>query len=122
MNCENNPMVQRGDIFYAALGETVGSEQSGTRPVLVIQNNVGNKYSPTVIVTVLTSKTNKKHLPTHVAVDVEHGVSEDSLIMLEQIRTIDKRRLSGYVCILNTGLMRQVDKALRISVGLEGLE
>lgn len=75
MNCKNNSMVQRGDIFYAALGETVGSEQSGTRPVLVIQNDIGNKYSPTVIVTVLTSKTNKKYLPTHVAVDVKHGVS-----------------------------------------------
>ena len=119
MNCKNNSMVQRGDIFYAALGETVGSEQSGTRPVLVIQNDIGNKYSPTVIVTVLTSKTNKKYLPTHVAVDVKHGVSENSLIMLEQIRTIDKRRLSGYVCTLNTEMMSLVDKALRISVGLE---
>ena len=119
MNCKNNSMVQRGDIFYAALGETVGSEQSGTRPVLVIQNDVGNKYSPTVIVTVLTSKTNKKCLPTHVAVDVKHGVAENSLIMLEQIRTIDKRRLSGYVCTLNTEMMRLVDHALRISVGLE---
>ena len=119
MNNRINPKVQRGDIFYAVLGKTVGSEQSGTRPVLIIQNNVGNKFSPTVIVAVLTSKVNKKALPTHVAVDASFGLTEKSLIMFEQIATIDRQRLRGYVGTLDVGVMEKVDKAIKISLGLE---
>ncbi len=119
MNNRINPKVQRGDIFYADLGKTVGSEQSGTRPVLIIQNNVGNKFSPTVIVAVLTSKVNKKPLPTHVAVDARYGLTEKSLIMFEQIATIDRQRLRGYVGTLDASVMEQAENAIKISLGLE---
>lgn len=119
MNNRINLKVQRGDIFFADLGKTVGSEQSGTRPVLIIQNNVGNKFSPTVIVAVLTSKVNKKPLPTHVAVEPSFGLSEKSLIMFEQIITIDRRRLRGYVGTPDSGVMERAEKAMKISLGLE---
>ena len=119
MNNKINPKVQRGDIFYADLGKTVGSEQSGTRPVLIIQNNVGNKFSPTVIVAVLTSKVNKKPLPTRIAVDARYGLTEKSLIMFEQIMTIDRQRLRGYVGTLDSSVMEQAEKAIKISLGLE---
>lgn len=111
--------VKRGDIFYADLGMRVGSEQTGTRPVLIIQNDVGNYHSPTVIVAVLTSKVNKNPLPTHVLIDARFGLTEPSLILFEQLLTIDRRRLRGYVGSIDDYVMAQAEKALRISLGLE---
>ena len=119
MNNRINPKVQRGDIFYADLGKTVGSEQSGTRPVLIIQNNVGNKFSPTVIVAVLTSKVNKRRLPTHVEVDVDCGLKEKSLIMFEQITTIDRQRLRDYVGTVGDATIAEINTAIKVSLGLE---
>ena len=94
MNNTNNAQIQKGDIFYADLGETVGSEQSGIRPVLIIQNDVGNKYSPTVIAAAITSQQTKNNLPTHIKINASGcGLAKDSIVLLEQIRTIDKQRL-----------------------------
>ena len=112
-------VVKRGDIFYGDLSPVRGSEQGGVRPVLVIQNDIGNKYSPTVIVAAITSQINKAKLPTHVELAAEgHGITKDSVILLEQIRTIDKKRLKEKIGHLSDELMNHVDTALQISFGL----
>lgn len=111
--------VRRGDIFYADLSPVVGSEQGGVRPVLVVQNDVGNRYSPTTIVAAITSQINKAKLPTHVELPAgSFGLERDSVILLEQIRTIDKQRLLERVAHLDAGAMRRVNVALEISLGL----
>ena len=111
--------VKRGDIFYADLSPVVGSEQGGTRPVLIVQNDTGNKHSPTVIAAAITSQTGKARLPTHITLaghDV--GLSKDSVVLLEQIRTIDKRRLREHMGHVDDSLMNQVDSAIAVSFGL----
>lgn len=111
--------VRRGDVFYADLNPVVGSEQGGARPVLVIQNDVGNRFSPTIIVAAITSQIGKAKLPTHVEVSgVETRLEIDSVVLLEQIRTIDKQRLKDKVTHLSDEIMKRVDSALSISVGL----
>ena len=111
--------IKRGDIYYADLSPVVGSEQGGIRPVLIIQNDVGNKYSPTVIVAAITSQINKAKLPTHVEISgEEYGLSKDSVILLEQVRTIDKRRLKEKTGHADERMSGLVDEALRISLGL----
>lgn len=115
----NRVVVKRGDIFYADLSPVVGSEQGGVRPVLVIQNDIGNKYSPTVIIAAITSQINKAKLPTHVEISAEeYGLTKDSVILLEQIRTIDKKRLKERVGHLSDELMKKVDECIQISFGL----
>lgn len=111
-------MVKRGDIYYADLSPVIGSEQGGMRPVLIIQNNVGNKYSPTVIVAAITTKIDKGKMPTHVEVGADKGLEKNSVVLLEQIRTIDKQRLRDQVTQLDNKTMTMVDDALAISVGL----
>ena len=109
--------VRRGDIFYADLSPVVGSEQGGLRPVLIVQNDVGNKYSPTVIAAAITSKMNKTHLPTHIDIYADKvGLARDSVILLEQIRTIDKRRLREKMGHLDETVMRDVNNAISISL------
>lgn len=111
--------VRRGDIFFADLSPVVGSEQGGVRPVLVIQNDIGNRYSPTVIIAAVTSQIDKAKLPTHVELKAaEHGLERDSVVLLEQIRTIDKRRLRERVAHVDGDVMARVDEALLISLGL----
>jgi len=113
-------VVRRGDVFYADLSPVIGSEQGGVRPVLIIQNNVGNKYSPTVIVAAITSQINKAKLPTHMELRAnKYGLSKDSVILLEQIRTIDKKRLKEKIGHLDDELMAKVDEALGISFGIQ---
>ncbi|EET61617.1 toxin-antitoxin system, toxin component, MazF family [Marvinbryantia formatexigens DSM 14469] len=113
-------IIRRGDIFYADLRPVIGSEQGGIRPVLVIQNDVGNKHSPTVIVAAITSKMNKAKLPTHIGIEAEHyDIVKDSVILLEQLRTIDKKRLKDKVCHLDSDILRRVDRALMISLELD---
>ena len=112
-------VVKRGDIFYADLSPVIGSEQGGVRPVLVIQNDVGNKFSPTVIVAAVTSQINKAKLPTHVEISAnDFGLAKDSVILLEQIRTVDKRRLREKIGKLSDVLMHHVDQALVVSLGI----
>jgi len=112
-------VIKRGDIYYADLSPVVGSEQGGVRPVLIIQNDVGNKYSPTVIATAITSQINKAKMPTHIELDAnEYGLSKDSVVLAEQIRTIDKRRLKEKIGHLDDELMTRVNEALEISFGL----
>ncbi|MGB9814062.1 type II toxin-antitoxin system PemK/MazF family toxin [Thermovenabulum sp.] len=112
-------LVRRGDVFYADLNPVVGSEQGGVRPVLVVQNDVGNKYSPTVIVAAITSQIDKAKLPTHVELKKEdYGLEKDSVVLLEQLRTIDKRRLKEKITFLDSEIMAKVDEALKISLGL----
>ncbi len=112
-------IIKRGDIYYADLSPVVGSEQGGVRPVLIIQNDVGNKYSPTVIATAITSQINKAKMPTHIELDAnEYGLSKDSVVLAEQIRTIDKRRLKEKIGHLDDELMTRVNEALEISFGL----
>jgi len=112
-------LVRRGDVFYADLNPVVGSEQGGVRPVLVVQNDVGNKYSPTVIVAAITSQIDKAKLPTHVELKKEdYGLEKDSVVLLEQLRTIDKRRLKEKITFLDNEIMAKVDEALKISLGL----
>ena len=111
-------MVQRGEIYYAELSPVVGSEQGGMRPVLILQNNVGNKYSPTVIVAAITTKIDKGKMPTHVEVGSDRGLEKDSVVLLEQIRTIDKQRVKEKITRLKKDKMAEIDEALRISVGL----
>lgn len=112
-------VVKRGDIFYADLSPVVGSEQGGIRPVLIIQNNVGNKYSPTVIIAAITSQINKAKLPTHVEISSEeYGLNKDSVVLLEQIRTLDKKRLKEKIGHMSEKDMIKVDEALLISIGL----
>jgi len=118
----NNVLVRRGDIFYADLNPVVGSEQGGIRPVLVVQNDVGNKYSPTIIIAAITSQIDKAKLPTHVELQSkDYGLEKDSVILLEQLRTIDKRRLKEKITILDQDIMKKVDEALKVSLGLEEL-
>lgn len=111
--------VKRGDIFYADLSPVVGSEQGGLRPVLIVQNDIGNKYSPTVIAAAITSKLDKAKLPTHIDVYAEEfGLSKNSVVLLEQIRTLDKRRLREKMGHLDDVLMQKVNDAITISFGL----
>lgn len=110
--------IKRGDLYYADLSPVVGSEQGGVRPVLVVQNDVGNKYSPTIIAAAVTSKINKAKLPTHIELQSNaYGLAKDSVILLEQIRTLDKRRLKEKIGELSPSTMTQVDKAILISLG-----
>lgn len=111
--------IRRGDIFFADLSPVVGSEQGGTRPVLVLQNDIGNQYSPTTIAAAITSQISKAKLPTHVEVTAKgSGLEKDSVILLEQIRTIDKTRLREKVTSLNEEIMNKVAQAVEISLGL----
>ncbi len=111
--------VRRGDIFFAQLNPVVGSEQGGTRPVLIIQNDIGNQYSPTTIVAAITSQIAKAKLPTHVEVGSDKtGLERDSVILTEQVRTIDKSRLQQKVAFLDAETMERVDRAIEISLGL----
>ena len=111
--------VKRGDIFYADLSPVVGSEQGGIRPVLIVQNNVGNRYSPTVIAAAITSQVNKAKMPTHITLGApNYGLTKDSIILTEQIRTLDKRRLREKTGALPPEAQQKVDQALGISVGL----
>lgn len=113
-------LIKRGDIFYADLSPVIGSEQGGVRPVVVIQNDIGNKYSPTIIVAAITSQLNKAKLPTHVNVDAK-GVPlpKNSVILLEQIRTIDKKRLREKIGRFGDNIMEEIDKAILISLALK---
>ena len=111
--------MRRGDVYYADLRPVIGSEQGGVRPVLIIQNDVGNKYSPTVICAAITSKLNKAKLPTHIELSSEkYGLVKDSVILLEQLRTIDKQRLKDKVCHLEGDIMSRVNEALLVSLEL----
>ena len=111
--------VKRGDIFYADLSPVVGSEQGGIRPVIVIQNDIGNKYSPTVIVAAITSQINKAKLPTHVEISSEeYGLNRDSVVLLEQVRTLDKRRLKEKIGHMTDEDMKKGNKAMMISLSL----
>jgi mRNA interferase MazF len=111
--------VKRGDIFFADLSPVVGSEQGGVRPVLIIQNDIGNKYSPTTIVSAITSQRFKNRLPIHVELSAsESSLNRDSVILLEQLRTLDKRRLRERVAHLSPQVMARIDQAIRISLGL----
>ena len=113
------PPVRRGDIFYADLSPVIGSEQGGLRPVLIVQNDVGNRYSPTVIAAAITSRMGKTRLPTHIDIYADRvGLAKDSVILLEQIRTIDKKRLREYVCHIDQERMKKIDQAIRISLDL----
>lgn len=112
-------VIKRGDIFYADLRPVIGSEQGGIRPVLIIQNDVGNRHSPTVIVAAITSQLHKVKLPTHVEIEAEKcNIVKDSVILLEQLRTIDKKRLKDKVCHLEPEILKKVEKALYISLEL----
>lgn len=111
--------IRRGDIFYADLSPVIGSEQGGQRPVLIIQNDVGNRYSPTVIAAAITSKMSKAKLPTHIDIYAEHvGLTKDSVILLEQVRTLDKRRLREKIGHLDEAAMQRVNQAISVSFGL----
>ena len=111
--------IKRGYLYYADLSPVVGSEQGGVRPVLIIQNDIGNKYSPTVIVAAITSQINKAKLPTHIEISAhEYGLNKDSVILLEQIRTIDKKRLREKIGCLDKNMMLKVDNSIQISLGL----
>lgn len=112
-------IVKRGEVYYADLSPVIGSEQGGVRPVLVVQNDMGNKYSPTVIISAITSQITKAKLPTHVEVSAySWGFEKDSVILLEQIRTLDKKRLREKLTVLDREIMKKIDKALLISLGL----
>ena len=111
-------MIKRGELYYADLSPVVGSEQGGVRPVLVVQNDVGNKYSPTEIAAAVTSQINKAKLPTHIELSaIDYGLSKDSVVLLEQIRTLDKKRLKERIGELPTSTMERVNTALLISLG-----
>lgn len=111
--------VKRGEIYYADLSPVVGSEQGGVRPVLIVQNDIGNRFSPTVIAAAITSQRDKNNLPTHIEVDARDcGLSKDSIVLLEQVRTIDKRRLRERMGSLDGGDMGKVNEALSVSFGL----
>ena len=115
---ERQQDIKRGDVFYADLSPVVGSEQGGCRPVLVIQNDVGNKFAPTVIVAAITSQLTKAKIPTHIELSAqEYNLPKDSVVLLEQIRTIDKKRLQEKITELNVYKMKQVEKAILISLG-----
>ena len=115
----NRNTVRRGEIYYADLSPVVGSEQGGMRPVLIVQNDVGNRYSPTVIAAAITSQQNKAKLPTHIEISAKAvGLSRNSVVLLEQIRTLDKRRLKEKMGTLDSRLMQRVDNAIAVSFGL----
>lgn len=112
-------VIKRGDIYFADLSPVIGSEQGGLRPVLVLQNDIGNKYSPTVIISAITSQINKAKLPTHVEIGaLGHGLNKDSVVLLEQIRTIDKQRLKEKIGHADENVMVKVNEALSVSFGL----
>ena len=111
--------IVRGDLYYADLSPVVGSEQGGIRPVLIVQNNTGNRFSPTLIVAAITSKADSKaNLPTHILLHAVHGLERDSLVLLEQVRTIDRRRIREYIGTLDEENMEKINQALTISFGL----
>ena len=110
--------IRRGDLFYADLNPVVGSEQGGIRPVLVIQNDVGNHFSPTVVAAAITSRKAKNSLPTHILLENVPGLAPTSLLLLEQLRTIDRKRLRGYIARISKEKMLEVDAALAISIGI----
>jgi len=113
-------VVKRGDVYFADLSPVVGSEQGGTRPVLILQNDIGNRFSPTVIVAAITAQIQKAKLPTHVEINAKkYGFERDSVILLEQIRTIDKQRLTDKITYLDETMMQKVNEALQISLGLK---
>ena len=113
--------VKRGEIYYADLSPVVGSEQGGMRPVLIVQNDVGNRHSPTVIAAAITSKKDKSRLPTHISINADRcGFAKDSIVLLEQVRTLDKQRLKERMGELDEGAMNKVDNALSVSFGLSG--
>lgn len=115
-------IVKRGDVYFADLSPVVGSEQGGVRPVLIIQNNIGNRFSPTVIVAAITAQIQKAKLPTHVEIKADkYGFERDSVILLEQIRTIDKQRLTDKITHLDAPMMEKIDQALTISMGLANI-
>jgi len=115
-------IVKRGDVFFADLSPVVGSEQGGVRPVLIIQNDIGNRFSPTVVVAAITAQIQKAKLPTHVEISSKrNGFERDSVILLEQIRTLDKQRLTDKITHLDDEMMDKVDEALQISLGLVDL-
>lgn len=115
---EKQQEIKRGDVFYADLSPVVGSEQGGFRPVLVVQNDVGNKYSPTIIVAAITSQLSKAKIPTHVELEkTKYNLPKDSVVLLEQLRTIDKRRLQEKITVLGENKMKQVERAMLISLG-----
>ena len=112
--------IKKGDLYFADLSPVTGSEQGGVRPVLVVQNDVGNKYSPTIIVAAITSKKNKADLPTHVAIDADgNGLSKNSIILMEQLRTIDKRRLKERIGTIDKTRLPEVNEALSVSLGID---
>ena len=112
-------VIKRGDIYYADLRPVIGSEQGGIRPVLIVQNDTGNRHSPTVIVAAITSKMNKAKLPTHIEIDSnKYDIVKDSVILLEQLRTIDKKRLKDKVCHLEGDILEKVNEALLVSLEL----
>ena len=114
-------MVKRGELYYADLSPVIGSEQGGVRPVLVVQNDVGNKYSPTIIAAAVTSKIDKAKLPTHIELSAhEYGLSKDSVVLLEQIRTLDKTRLKERIGQVSADKMRKINEALLVSLGFYG--
>ena len=115
----DNSIVRRGEIYYADLSPVVGSEQGGMRPVLIVQNDVGNRYSPTVIAAAITSQQNKARLPTHIEIEARtYGLSKNSVVLLEQMRTLDKRRLKEKMGHLDESIMAEVNRAIAVSVGL----
>ncbi len=110
-------MVKRGDLYYADLSPVIGSEQGGVRPVLIVQNDIGNKHSPTIIAAAITSQINKAKLPTHIELDTTCGLLKDSVVLTEQIRTLDKQRLMDKIGTLEESIMQRVNSALLISLG-----
>ena len=115
--------VKRGDIYYADLSPVVGSEQGGVRPVLIVQNDTGNRYSPTVIAAAITSQTNKAKMPTHISIAApDSGLPRDSVVLLEQIRTLDKRRLREHMGRVGGAIMEKIDAAIAVSFGLQNTQ
>ncbi len=113
--------IKRGDIYYADLSPVIGSEQGGIRPVLIVQNDVGNRFSPTVIAAAITSQQTKAKLPTHIAIGAQSsGLSKDSVVLLEQVRTIDKKRLKEKMGTVDQNSMREINNAISVSLGLQG--
>lgn len=116
-------MIKRGEMYYADLSPVVGSEQGGVRPVLIVQNDVGNKYSPTIIAAAVTSKLNKARLPTHIELSAEnYGLPKDSVVLLEQLRTLDKRRLKEKIGSLDSDTMHKVNSGLLVSLGFDSVD
>jgi mRNA interferase MazF len=117
--CNREQIIKRGELYFADLSPVIGSEQGGVRPVLIVQTDIGNKYSPTVIAAAVTSQINKAKLPTHIELRAgDYGLVKDSVILLEQIRTLDKRRLQERIGVLGTDILQRVNRALLISLGL----